>query len=135
MGMDPSKRPTTTPNTMTAPTPGPSEANKSTQVELTILIAMPQPPQPPTSGPSRIPSMTNIHLDTNEEQFGFGDLPHYQHTSTKAEEEEEEIPYMELGTTVVPVTIRTEAEEDTVMGMRLGSRAGMVSDWSRGGAR
>lgn len=127
MGLDPSKRPTMTPNTITAP--GPSEENKSTNIELTILIAMPQPPhhkRPIT----RNPSFASINLES--ESFGLGELPHYKHTPAQ-NEEEDEIPYMELGTTVVPVTIRTEEEEDAVMGMRLGSRAGIASDWSRGG--
>jgi hypothetical protein len=41
MGMDPSKRPNMTPSTIAAP--GPSEENKSTNVELTILVATPNP--------------------------------------------------------------------------------------------
>jgi len=130
MGIDPSRRPTMTPNAITAP--GPSDSNKSTDVELTILIAMPQPPQQPsTPGPSRSASMQSINLDS--EPFGLGNLPHYRHTPNDNAEEEEELPYMELGTTVVPITIRTEEDEDDVMGMRMGSRAGIASDWGRGG--
>lgn len=127
MGLDPSKRPTMTPNTISAP--GPSEENKSTQIEISILIAMPQPPHQ-TRPFTRNPSFASINLDT--ESFSLGELPHYKHTPAQ-NEDEDEIPYMELGTTVVPVTIRTEEEEDTVMNMRLGSRAGIASDWSRGG--
>ena len=75
--------------------------------------------------------MQSINLDS--EAFGLGNLPHYHHMPNNNAEEEEELPYMELGTTVVPITIRTEEDEDDVMGMRMGSRAGIASDWGRGG--
>jgi hypothetical protein len=129
MGMDPSKRPAVTHDPISAP--GPSEANKSTQVELTILIAMPQPPHRNRSV-TRNPSFASINLESESESFGLGELPHYQHTPAQ-NEEEDEIPYMELGTTVVPVTIQTEEEEDAVMAMRLASKATIASSWSRGG--
>jgi hypothetical protein len=131
MGMDGSKRPTAA-----IPHSDLHHAQK-TQVELTILIAMPHPPYPTSDRPtsSRNQSFQSVNLDPDI--FELGALPHYQHTSERrTDDEEEEIPHLELGTTVVPISLRTEEEETVVQDIRLGTRAaraGIASDW--GGVR
>lgn len=134
MGMDGSKRPTA------ANPHSDLHHDQKTQVELTILIAMPHPPYPSSDtdrpSTSRNHSFQSVNLDPDT--FELGALPHYQHhrTECRTDDEEEEIPHLELGTTVVPIYLMTEEEETTIQDIRSGSRAaraGIANDW--GGAR
>jgi hypothetical protein len=96
-------------------------------------------PKPPFSNPSPSSTSTVVDLNSESETFTLGDLPHYQHIPHPEEiEGEAEIPYIELGTTVVPLNSMTEEEEGEVEAMRLGSmgvRAGIASDWAGSGGR
>jgi hypothetical protein len=120
-----------------------STGSEETNVEFTILVAMPQPPFQPDQ--LRPPSLTNQHklgsssslrsIDLRnhvQEEFTFSDLPHY--TPTSADLDSEELPYVEVGTTVVPLNIRNSEDRETMQDLRLGkmgSRAGIAGDWGR----
>ena len=136
MGMDGSKRPTA------ANPHSDLHHDQKIQVELTILIAMPHPPYPTSDTDTDRPSTSRTHsfqsVNLDPDTFELGALPHYQHhrTERRTDDEEEEIPHLELGTTVVPISMRTEEEETTIQDIRSGSRAaraGIANDW--GGAR
>lgn len=133
-------------NTPIGKVPEYSTKSQDTNVELTILVAMPQPPYQPdhlrppavhSSGSSS--SLTSIDLKNphiDPDPFTFSDLPHYQSASIviPSESEEEELPYVEIGTTVVPLSIISGDDREAVQELRLGtmgSRAGIAGDWGR----
>lgn len=108
-------------------------------VEMTILIAMPQPPYPPEqtapSSSSSASSLKSIDLKRNQQQaepFTLSDLPHYQ--ATQQEVDSEELPHLEIGTTCVPLRVGDAEDREQLQELRLGqmgSRAGIAGDWGR----
>ena len=115
-----------------------STSAKETNIEFTVLVAMPQPPFQPyqTHRPRRTDTSSSLRSadlkHPDGEGFTFSDLPHY--TPTAAELDSEELPYVEVGTTVVPLSIGSSEEREMMQELRLGkmgSRAGIAGDWGR----
>lgn len=126
--------------------PPPGYTKASPNIELTILVAMPQPPflsdqlRPPlqSSRENSSSSLASVDLkdpdteSTNKDPFTLSSLPHYRPTSTDLENEE--LPHLELGTTCVPLHIGSAEDREELQEMRLGtmsSRAGIAGDWGR----
>jgi hypothetical protein len=132
MGMDNpdfGKKPSSLAPQPTGPTSDatiPSPTPKTTQVDMTILIAMPYQPRPASSNGaplSRSSSLASIDL---KDSFTLDDLPHYHYTPTRQEVDEEEIPHLELGTTSIPLIIGSEAEMGEMEQLRLGRTGSRV---------
>lgn len=117
-----------------------SASSKETNIEFTVLVAMPQPPYQPNQTHPPTPrkadsssSLRSVDLKNPDgDAFTFSDLPHY--TPTPAELDSEELPHMEVGTTVVPLSIGSSEDREMMQELRLGkmgSRAGIAGDWGR----
>ena len=116
-------------------------SDKETNIEFTVLVAMPQPPyQPDQLRPPSAPlksgsssSLKSINLrNPDSDDFSFSDLPHY--TPTPADLVSEELPYVEVGTTVVPLSMESSEDMEMMQEIRMGrmgSRAGIAGDWGR----
>jgi hypothetical protein len=114
----------------------PKDENSASQVEMTILIAMPHQSHPSISDQSTS-DLAPIGVQDptyTENAFTLSDLPHFRYTPTSQEVEDEEIPHIELGTTMVPLIITNVEEQGQIDELRLGtmgSRAGIAGDWGR----
>lgn len=145
------------------PPPG-TRPPQPTEVELTILIAMPTESsdthqstsnQPSTSRPSTASSSSTIDLKSQTvPQLEIDDLPHFQfppppshhrpldnqatrRRSEDEEEQERQIPVVEMGTTTLPLSkVHGRRDDDLLKRIRKDAiTAGLTSDDSTGPTR